>query len=58
MSTQSEQPVWGVPAGPLPIFVCPNHDPPVLLPPPPIHGGVANIWEAIKHLIESLVQQE
>jgi len=46
-----------VPAGPLPIFVCPNCDPPVPLPPH-VHGGVANIWEAIKHLIEPLAWQE
>jgi len=46
-----------VPAGPLPIFDCPNHNPLVLLPPP-VHGSVANIWEAFQHPIKLLAWQE
>jgi len=38
-SEQSEQPVCGVPAGPLPIFDGPNCNPPVPLPTP-VHGNV------------------
>ncbi len=56
-SEQSEQPVWGVPTGPLPIFDCPNRDPPVPLPPP-VHGHVMNWWKAMQHPIKLLKWQE
>jgi len=56
-SEQSEQPVWGVPADPLPIFNCPNHTLPVPLPPP-VHGHVTNWWKAIQHPIDQVKWQE
>ncbi len=56
-SEQSEQSVWGVPSGPLPIFDHPNCVPPVLLPPP-VHGSVTNFWKVMLHPIKPLAWQE
>jgi len=62
MSTQSEeskQPVFGVAAGPLPIFDGPNQDPLVPLPTP-VHGDVHDPpvpWHLLRP-IEPLLLQE